>query len=42
MNEIISTLNKNVMHNITAIAEAGEKAESHSQKEKRSFGESDK
>jgi hypothetical protein len=42
MNETISTLFKNVMHNITTIAEAREKAESHRQKEKRSFGESDK
>jgi hypothetical protein len=38
-NETGSTLNKNAMHNITASAEAGGKAENHRQKEKLSFTE---
>lgn len=41
-NETGSTLNKNVMQNTKAITEAGEKSENQRQKEKLSFGESDK
>jgi hypothetical protein len=41
-NETENTLNKNAVHNTTEIADSGEKAENHRQKEKRSSAESDK
>jgi hypothetical protein len=41
-NETESTLNKNAWRNTTAIADSGEKAKNHRQKEKLSFTESDK
>jgi hypothetical protein len=42
MNETGSMLNKKALHNNTAIADAGEKAENDRQKEKLSFAESDR